>query len=156
MAKENDRSLVGRCGLYCGACVIYRAERDDPNWQQRLADRFKCPAEKVRCQGCAALTPECWGYDCKFLVCLRERGFEHCFECPGHQAGTCEEFERFSHAYLKDDGVDLRQNLELLRTGRVEQWLKKRKDRYTCRFCGGPLVAGAKNCHHCNRELAGE
>ena len=40
-----NRNLVGKCGLYCGACGIYRAYKDGGEYRQRLADFFKCPQD---------------------------------------------------------------------------------------------------------------
>ncbi|HIE18590.1 TPA: DUF3795 domain-containing protein [Candidatus Bathyarchaeota archaeon] len=69
-----DRNLIGRCGLYCGACVIYRAYKDDGDYLRRIDEHFRCPPEKVRCGGCMALTPDCWGYDYEIVQCLRNKG----------------------------------------------------------------------------------
>jgi hypothetical protein len=149
----NKKDLVGRCGLYCGACVIYRAERDDPELRKRLAERWNCPVEKVRCNGCGALTPDCWGSDCKFVKCLSQKGYQFCYECPDYEAGSCVMFEEFSKNYLKDDGVDLRKNLVMIKEGKTEEWLKHSQKFYTCKFCGKPVTAGAKKCHHCKKEI---
>jgi len=64
-----NEDLVGRCGLYCGACSIYRAYKDNGEYLKRIATRFKCSPEKVRCEGCQILTPEFWGNDCKIVQC---------------------------------------------------------------------------------------
>jgi hypothetical protein len=148
-----DKTLVGRCGLYCGACSIYRAERDDPEYRKRLALRFDCPAEKVRCNGCGVLTIECWGYDCKFVKCLKGKGYKFCYECPEYEAGTCQMFEEFSKNYLEKDGVDLRKNLAMIKAGKIDEWLKESEKFYACKFCGKPTVAGARKCNHCKREI---
>lgn len=148
-----NQALVGRCGLYCGACSIYRAEKDNPEYRNRLAARFNCPPEKVRCNGCGALTPECWGYECKFVKCLKEKGYEFCFECAEYEQRTCEMFEKFSRSYLEEDGVNLRKNLAMVKEGKIDQWLRYSKEFYACRFCGKPTVAGAKSCHHCKKEI---
>lgn len=140
-------NLVGRCGLYCGACTIYRAERDSPEMRQQLAEHFECEPEEVHCNGCHDLTPECWGYNCKFVVCLREKGYEFCSECPEYENQSCEEFEKFSQGYQKE-GVDLRENLAMIKSN-VNQWLTYSQELYTCTTCGGPLIAGSDTCHHC-------
>ncbi len=148
-----DKNLVGRCGIYCGACTIYRAERDDPEWRKRIADRYKIPPEKVRCQGCDALTPECWGNDCKFVKCLNGKGYQFCYECPEYEKGSCQIYEEFSKNYLGEDGVDLRENLAMIKSGKIDEWLKLSKEFYTCKFCGKPTAMGAGKCHHCKREI---
>ncbi|KPJ53487.1 hypothetical protein AMJ39_04545 [candidate division TA06 bacterium DG_24] len=152
-AVMDNRSLVGRCGLYCGACGIYRAQRDDQEWRKRIAEHFDCPAEKVRCDGCGALTPDCWGWDCKLVLCLNNRGHQFCNECPDYEQHTCEKFEKLAKRYLEEDGVDLRKNLAMIEEGRVDEWLADSKRLYACRHCGKPVTTGAKRCHHCGLEI---
>jgi hypothetical protein len=45
-------------------------------------DRFKCASEKVRCNGCMSLTPDCSGYNCKIVQCLRTKNLHFCYQCP--------------------------------------------------------------------------
>ena len=143
--------LVGRCGLYCGACHIYRAERDDQAWRRRMADHFKCRADQVRCGGCRALTEECWGNGCKIVNCLREKGYDSCHDCPQLEAG-CEIFDRLSAGYL-EDGVDLRKNLSEMFAEGCAAWSERAARKYTCGSCGGPLAAGQDKCQHCGKPV---
>ncbi|MEM3699785.1 MAG: hypothetical protein QXL57_02815 [Candidatus Bathyarchaeia archaeon] len=46
-----NANLVGRCGLYCGACAIYRAYKDNREYLAKLAQHFKCPPEKCDAKG---------------------------------------------------------------------------------------------------------
>lgn len=146
----NKDNLVGRCGLYCGACAIYRAERDSPELRKKLADNFKCEPEQVHCNGCQAIAPDCWGYDCKFVVCLKKKGYEFCYQCPDYQNRTCSQFEEFSKDYLQRR-VNLRENLTKIKTN-LPQWLHESEELYTC-TCGKPLIIGSTKCHHCGKEL---
>lgn len=150
-----DRNLVGRCGLYCGACGIYRAYKDNEEYLERLAKHFKCPPEKVRCEGCMALTPECWGNDCKIVECLRNKGLELCYQCNQYEDGSCEKFGKLAEGYL-EDGVDLRANLERIRTGETEEWLRESEEKYKCPVCGKPLSVGSikRKCYHCGADLS--
>ena len=95
-----NKNLVGRCGLYCGACSIYRAYKDDGEYLKLLVENFKCLQEKVRCEGCMALTPESWGYDCKIVQGLRRKGLEFRYECKKHDDKTCEKYEELASVYL--------------------------------------------------------
>ena len=150
-----DRNLVGRCGLYCGACGIYRAYKDGGEYSQQLADVFKCPPEKIRCEGCQVLTHECWGNECKMIKCLNAKGLKFCNECSDYEKHTCEIFEQFSKDYLEDDGVDLRKNLARIRAGDIDEWLKESEEKFRCSYCGKPLPTRSfgKKCYHCNKEL---
>jgi len=144
--------LVGRCGLYCGACSIYRAYKDDGEYLRRLAKRFKCPPKKVRCEGCQVLTPECWGNNCKIVQCLRARNYEFCYECPKYEKGSCSKFEKLAKGYLEDN-VDIRVNLERIKSSKIKEWLKESKKRFKCPYCKEPLPEGSKKCYHCGKEF---
>lgn len=151
-----NRNLVGRCGLYCGACGIYRAYKDGGAYRQRLSAFFKCPPEKVRCEGCQALTANCWGNDCKIVKCLDAKGIQFCYECSDFQDYTCEKFEKFSKDYLTDDDVDLRANLARIKAGDTTAWLEESEVRFRCSFCRNPLPTSSfmKKCYHCGKELS--
>ena len=151
-----DRNLVGRCGLYCGACGIYRAYRNGGEYRQRLAKFFKCPPEKVCCEGCQALTQECWGNECKIVKCLNTKKLQFCYECKDYDNHTCERFEKFSEDYLKDDQVDLRANLARIKAGHVDEWLKESEEKFRCPSCGKPLPTSSfrKKCYHRGKELS--
>jgi len=146
--------LVGRCGLYCGACSIYRAYKDGDEYRKKLAEFFKCPPEKVRCEGCQVLTSECWGNDCKIVRCLSSKGFNFCYECPQFDDKSCEKFEKLAKGYLEEDNVDLRANLAIIKSGQVKAWLKERIERFKCPYCGKPLPTGSKKCYHCGKDFA--
>lgn len=148
-----DTSLVGRCGLYCGACCIYRAHRDSGALAARLAELFKSTPEEIRCNGCGALTKDCWGTDCKFIQCQEERGYRFCYVCPEYKNRSCVEFEEFAGAYLDEDGVDIRSNLALIEEGKLDEWLAESEKRYTCPHCGRPLIVGREKCHHCDETV---
>lgn len=149
MTEEN---LVGRCGLYCGACSIYRAYKDDGDYLKRLSEHFKCPPEKVRCEGCQTLTPESWGNDCKIVQCLRSRGYNFCYECQQYEKRSCKKLEKLAKGYLEDN-VDIRVSLEKIKSGKTKEWLKESKKRFRCPYCKKPLPTGAKKCYHCKKEF---
>ncbi|HPU00774.1 MAG: DUF3795 domain-containing protein [Firmicutes bacterium] len=143
--------LAGRCGLYCGACNIYRAQRDDAAWRRRLARRFKCGVEELCCNGCRALTASCWGNRCEIIKCLGEKGLDSCYPCP-ERSGSCEKFGQLAAGYL-DEGVDLNRNLAEMEEKGLEAWLVQATEKYSCRRCCGPLTVGRDRCHHCGAPL---
>lgn len=149
-----NKNLVGKCGLYCGACGIYRAYKDDGEFLKRLAESFKCLPEKVRCEGCGALTPECWGNDCKIVLCLRSKGLEYCYQCSQYETLSCEKFEKIAEGYL-EDGEDVRANFERIRKGETEEWLKESEQKFRCPTCGKSLpVYGLRGkCYHCGADV---
>jgi hypothetical protein len=146
-------ALVGKCGLYCGACDIYRAQRDDQEWRRRMAEFFKCAPEKVACEGCGALTPTCWSFDCEMVKCLKDKGYDFCYQCKDFDEKTCEKFEEIWNRYLKETGFDLRQSLLEIKRGNTVKWLEECERRYTCPHCGKPTAIGSEKCHHCGKKL---
>lgn len=45
MAPSADEKLLSRCGIYCGACYIYRAQRDGGEFLDHVAAWQKAPRE---------------------------------------------------------------------------------------------------------------
>lgn len=145
--------LVGRCGLYCGACVIYRAYKDNGKYHAELARKIKCRPEKLRCEGCQVLTQECWGNNCEIVQCLKSKGFSFCYECPQFHDKSCGKLEKLAGRYL-EVGEDIRANLARIRSGQTEAWLRENKQRFKCPYCGKPLPVGSQECYHCERKFS--
>ena len=61
-----NKNLVGRCGLYCGACIIYRAYKDSDQLRQKIAEREKCKPQEIQCEGCQTALTNGWNYDTWF------------------------------------------------------------------------------------------
>ena len=68
-----DKNIIGRCGLYCGICEIYRAYKDSKELRKELAKKHNCDPEKVMCEGCQAIDvygwslEKEWGKNCKIF-----------------------------------------------------------------------------------------
>ncbi len=148
MAQE----LVGKCGLYCGACTIYVAQHDSEEWREKIATKSNCSPEKVRCNGCGALTSECWGNGCKIVLCTRAKGVNYCYECSDFGEGKCDRFGNLAKSYL-NAGVDLRKNLSRIQAGETDEWLRESAERFTCKTCGKPVSAWFTECHNCGTAL---
>lgn len=146
-----EQNLIGKCGLYCGACVIYRAERDNQEWRGRIADSYKCNVEQVRCNGCGDLSTGCWGNGCKIVLCTRAKGVKYCFECQEYSNDSCDKFKDLYNDYL-EAGVNLRDNLVNIQEGKAEEWLQESQKKFTCIACGKPLAVWTEKCHHCGVE----
>lgn len=151
-----DRSLVGRCGLYCGACLIYRAHRDSAQLRESVAADYGRSPEEVRCEGCqtAALDgwdmDERWGKNCRIVGCLDGKGLDFCFQCESYP--ECEKFREPFDSCL-ERGENLMENLGKIEAGRVEEWLREEAERWRCRRCGKPVSQHLKECHWCGAEI---
>jgi hypothetical protein len=98
--------LMGVCGLYCGACSIYRATQD--NNEQKLQDFARglstrtgnsFTVEDVRCDGCLGKGRiDLWCKNCQILLCNKlQSGKLRCSDCN--------EFPCSRLTYFRDDGM---------------------------------------------------
>jgi len=147
-----DMAIVGRCGLYCGACGVYRAYKDGGGYLEYVVESWKIPEEKLRCEGCQALTPDCWGTGCEIMDCLEENGYAYCYECESFKGRSCERYEGVASRYL-GRGQDIREALLRVQAGEAEEWLEEQDRRWRCPSCGRPVSWHAHRCFGCGARL---
>ena len=139
-----ERELLAPCGLYCGVCAIYIADRDDNlKFKEKLTDLYGVGMEELHCKGC--LSDEVFKYCevCPIRECTREKGYEGCNECDDF---PCKFVEDFPLPVGKK--VILRAVPEWRALG-TELWVEEELERYHCHECGYPLFRGAKRCRNC-------
>lgn len=149
-----NRNLAGRCGLYCGACEIYRAYKEAGKLRMDVARRHKCMPAEVKCEGCRAVhivgwgRAEKWGRNCIILACLKTKNLETCGDCD--RISACQKLAVLVEEY-EPLGMDLKANLRAMRELRLETWLDQQDARWRCQGCGEPAVVSAdvQRCHKC-------
>ena len=126
---KTDLSLLGPCGIYCGACDIYvSSHTGDRATQQRIADWLRehadvhCEAAEIACGGCWGRLEEHWSADCKVLKCAKARGIELCSDCGEYE--SCTTLETF---YQGGEYDSARATLKRIREVGVEAWAKERE-----------------------------
>lgn len=152
MVKGN---LVGRCGIYCGSCIIYRAYKDSEQLRQRVAERENCEPEDIRCEGCQTVLTNGWeskewGKNCRIVECLQAKGLDFCYECDMYP--NCENFTELANHSLKY-GESLTDNLKKIEAGKVEEWLEEEAEKWRCHKCGKPISRYLKECHWCGEKI---
>ena len=151
-----NKKLVGRCGLYCGACVIYRAYRDSERLRQMLAAENSCKSEEIRCEGCQAVltrkwkADRHWGKNCKIIACLKAKRLSFCYECDVYP--ECGILHRIADFYWKH-GDNLLDNLERIKAGKVVEWLEAEDKKWRCKKCNKPIARDLTECHWCGAKL---
>lgn len=148
MTGDLPIALIGRCGLYCGACDIYRVYIDrNEEKQKRMAKYFKCKPEQVRCHGCQNSSPDNWSSDCKILQCLNRNNYKYCHEC--NTIEKCDIFQKLNRRYNNLP----HENLKRLKEIDEERWLREQMNRWSCSKCSSPFDYGAKKCSACGGDL---
>jgi hypothetical protein len=145
-----DYGLIGRCGLFCEACIIYgvshRTEGPFVNRRNKMAEHFECKPEQVACDGCRQLTATCWGNDCEILKCVEARGYRYCDEC-----GDIDDCDKFAELDSRYGG--LRESMARLRDAGPDKWLAEQRDKMSCPECGGVLYyVNQKVCPICGEK----
>lgn len=75
--------LFAPCGLFCGVCPWYRAQRNE-TLAKELAARLGLPVEAAHCSGCRAvkgLAPVMGGQVCETYDCATGKGVDFCYQC---------------------------------------------------------------------------
>lgn len=130
----NDTNLIGRCGLYCGICEIYRAYKDSKELREELEKKHGCSPEEVRCEGCQAMDIYAWSYEkewrknCKIVKCLNSKGLVLCYECKEYD--DCQKHADFAKI-CSGLGMDLRRNLKMLQDGKAREWLLEQDKKWS-------------------------
>lgn len=80
MKTKEDITLVAPCGIYCGACPMYKV-KDDPSLREGLVKRINWNG--VPCAGCrpGKGKNQFIANTCPTHACATERGHDFCFEC---------------------------------------------------------------------------
>lgn len=149
-------ALVGRCGVYCGSCMIYRAYKDSEKLKRLIAERAKCKPEDIQCEGCQTVLAngwdvqdQQWGKNCKIVKCLEAKGLKFCYECDIFP--NCKKFQEIYKSELRH-GENLIENVELIKAGKVKEWLEEEEKKWACQSCGKP-ISDYEECHWCGAKL---
>ena len=147
-----DRGFVGQCGIYCGACPIYRGCQGDEQAREFARKVWKTPPERMNCHGCHALAPGEHGTYCPRRTCMEAKGYEYCSECREYSAGSCRKFGEMDE-YFNGIGESLREHLRRINAGEADAWLEEQGKKWSCPFCGSPIFWEEKTCPSCGKPL---
>ncbi len=145
-----DKMLVGVCGIYCGACLLYRAYKDRDVALTEYLTKRGVPEEGVKCEGCtsATVSPTC--AHCDIRDCAKQKGIVFCYEC---KELPCSKLTEFSQERAKKDNLPHLSlcigNLNALKQTSYEEWLRTQEERWSCKSCGRKLHWYTENCPKC-------
>jgi hypothetical protein len=149
MTISND--LLSPCGLYCGACSILMAHRENNRkLKDKLAGVYGMKPEDLHCTGCLSsneseIFPYC--KVCPIKSCARDKKIEGCHQCDDF---PCAHIDGFAIPLGKK--VILK-SVPLRREIGTEAWVRHEEERYACPTCGQKAFRGARRCNKCGNEL---
>lgn len=158
-----NRDLMAPCGLYCGACGVYIATRDNnEKFKTVMGNLYGTKPEETECLGCMQPEPPKKRYAycnmCKVRDCVKSKGYYSCHQCS---QWPCSLVENFGFATGRRV---MKQTIPVWRANVAEhgdekgsvEWARSVCERYHCSSCGSPLFRGAQRCRVCGRQVADE
>ena len=152
--SETVPKLLSRCGIYCGACYIYRAFKDRGRLLEIIAENVKAPKEEIHCNGCLGPTEDLWRNcrNCQIRSCLQQKKLAFCFDCPEFERSSCSKYESLCEFCMERD-EDIREALMRIRAGDGDRWLEEQNSKWRCAECGGSVYWTEETCHHCGKPI---
>ena len=147
-----NEHLAAVCGLYCGACGLYRARRDDnPERLEEIlrttSERWGVPEEEIGCDGCLGggkLTPHC--KDCRMRLCAEEKPeVTRCADCPDFPCDMITDFNNDGARHHAEVLTNLR---DIQKIG-AEKWVAEQEESWRCPGCGIQVGWYDRNCYSC-------
>lgn len=167
-----NKELRAPCGMFCGACAIYIATRDDSEkFRNIISSIWKTKPEETKCYGCMQPDPpkKLFGFcrNCAIRNCARSKGFYSCHQC---EKWPCADMLHGEHANAVPSPFRasvlrvMKRAIPLWRAKVAEhgddkgslEWARGECERYHCPSCGKPLYRSAQNCRACKRPVADE
>jgi hypothetical protein len=142
--------LAGVCGLYCGACTVYRVRHDKERKDagsilQNLVEQWKVPVEQE-----GPHSPFCT--ECEIRRCaITANDVTRCSDCSKFPCGLLIKFN--------NDGVPhhsgIMKNIRRQQKIGAYEWCQEEHERIRCQFCGVSLDWYARSCHRCGTKAKG-
>ncbi len=141
------------CGIYCGACSVYRYGQTG-NPDGFAACLKSLPAAEITCDGCKSDNRYAGCRMCKFRDCASSKGVSHCVACPEYPCNIYRQWQ--SAARFLPHVSEAGPSLSTISRDGFDSWLEGQKERWSCPDCGTPFSWYAVVCPSCGRSLAGK
>lgn len=135
--EHSDKWVISVCGLNCAKCDIYEASHGNEKLCNEILEWFKkkrnktLKPEQITCEGCKGPLNAHWSSDCKMLLCAKNKGLQHCFQCEDFPCATVNEFT--------SDGVSHHkrtvENAKRMKEIGLDAWIAEQKRKGQCLFC---------------------
>ena len=135
IAKQFTPELIAPCGMNCGICKGY------------LAYTHQVPRARGKisyCAGCQPRAKNCYiKRNCKKLT---HHEVKYCSEC---ETMPCEKLSHLDKRYREHYGMSMVENLRILKSKEVDEFLKDQAERFRCPNCGYVICVHDAKCYSC-------
>lgn len=136
-----DSVLVAPCGMNCAVCSAYLSQKNN--------------IPKVRgkihyCQGCRPRNKQCafLKKKCADKGKLLKGKVEFCFECGKF---PCDNLKRIDDVYSNNYGMSMLDNLNAIKKGGINKFIKSQCRKYGCKKCGALVSTHSGKCFACDK-----
>ena len=158
-----NKNLMSPCGLYCGACGVYIATRDNNDkFMAIMANLYGTKPEETACLGCMQPDPpeKIYAYcsSCPMRDCVRSKGYYSCHQCGDWPCDLVNNFGFATGRQVMQRAIPL-WRAKVAEHGDEQgsiEWARAECERYHCPDCGQPLFRGAQRCRVCKKDVAEE
>ncbi|UCB49792.1 MAG: DUF3795 domain-containing protein [Deltaproteobacteria bacterium] len=154
--EQDESKRVGICGIYCGTCPRYLANRlKDTEEMEKIHKETGVPSDQIRCDGCLSDTvfPTCEVCKHGFRQCAAEKKISWCFQCD---AFPCQRLRDFRDIHIVN-GIShhehVIEDLEYMREKGLEQWVAEQEAKARCPECGMSIYWHARECPNCHERV---
>jgi hypothetical protein len=134
-----EEQLVAPCGMNCGVCVAYLAQKND--LKKKGFNRKYCPGCLPRGKNCAFMKEAC--------AKLGNGLVRFCFECTDY---PCRRLKGLDKRYRTKYHMSMIENLDFIRDNGIPAFLEKEKARWKCPECGETICCHNGLCLNCSLD----
>ena len=141
-------NLLAPCGLYCGVCAIYYADKhNNEKMKEKLAKVYFNTPDQIKCDGCLSENKYIFCQSCSIRRCVKKKEFSGCHECSEF---PCRKINKFPFELAKQYML---KSIPARKERTDAEWVKWEENNWTCKNCGALALRGAKRCPECKTEM---
>jgi hypothetical protein len=147
-ASDHKKELTGVCGLFCPSCIVFIAQRETPEIQKGIADKFNISVEMLKCDGCRGENRFIYcEQKCEMAPCATDKGLDFCVECEEY---PCEIIKTFQAEM--PHRLELWASQDRIKEVGHDKWFDEMMEHYSCEECGTVNSAYHPICRDCGTE----
>jgi hypothetical protein len=134
-SKKFVPELIAPCGMNCALCRAYNAYIHGIPRQR---------GKVTHCTGCLPRAKNCYiKRGCKKLS---KHQIQSCSEC---ETMPCKKLDHLDQRYRERYSMSMVENLKIIKTQGIQEFLKSQAERYTCPSCGDVVCVHDGKCYSC-------
>jgi hypothetical protein len=134
-SKKFVPELIAPCGMNCALCRAYNA-------YIHVIPRQR--GKVTHCTGCLPRAKNCYiKRGCKKLS---KHQIQSCSEC---ETMPCKKLDHLDQRYRERYSMSMVENLKIIKTQGIQEFLKSQAERYTCPSCGDVVCVHDGKCYSC-------